>query len=373
MDVQPPDDGPLAGDGANRLLAFLSRTLDQPDVSYAAPPERVMGGNETFIYGLRLRDAPAAYSAPLILRAYRAGYGRPHQARLEATVQNSIASLGYPAARVLIVAPGTEVLGTPFIVMERLPGSSVLQGIGGPDASGHMRFEQRGALLRSTRLLWQIPRLCAEAQLRLHALDPQPLLDAIEREGLPPETITLAGRLEWLRAYIDDNNLTGLREAHAWLIAQQREPERLAICHCDMQPINLLVTDGAITGVVDWSQVIVANPALDVAYTKVAMDTVPLNMPARLQWLARPIARIVSRSYLRTYTKERAVRPEALAYYGVLRALFALAGPAVRRATGQSEPDVWDNPQGVRNLVEFVRSATGLEVHMPEDTRTALD
>lgn len=45
------------------------------------------------------------------------------------------------------------------------------------------------------------------------------------------------------------------------------------------------------------------------------------------------------------------VRPEAVAYYSVLRTLFALAGISARRLTGVRKPNVWDNPVGVRNLV----------------------
>jgi hypothetical protein len=53
----------------------------------------------------------------------------------------------------------------------------------------------------------------------------------------------------------------------------------------------------------------------------------------------------------------------------VLRALFALAGLAARRADGTTEPDVWDNPAGVTNLIAWIRSATGITPVIPDDTR----
>jgi aminoglycoside phosphotransferase (APT) family kinase protein len=233
-----------------------------------------------------------------------------------------------------------------------------------------MQFAGPGRLLRSARLLWDVPDLCAEAQLRLHALDAQPLVDAIERAGLPRASITVEGRLQALREFVDQHELDGLRDACSWLAQNLPRPERLVICHCDIQPINILVTNGAISGVVDWSQVVVGHPALDVGYTKMAFETVPLGMP---RWLARPIAGIVSRRLLRTYTKQQPLRADAIAYFGVLRALFALAWQSAARLTGMSEPDVWDNPEGVRNLTTFVRSVTGIEVELPRDARRAAD
>ena len=367
--AQQPDDGPLAGDGADKLLAHLRATLQQSGLSYAEPPRRVTGGNETYIYDLRLRGGTEEVSRPLILRAYRKGYARPDQARFEATVQNTIAALGYPAARVLVIEPQSAVLGTPFIVMGRLPGQNILQGIGEPDAEGHMRFGGGAGLLRSYRLLWDIPRVCAQAQLLLHALDPGALFHAIERAGLPRASITVEGRLSVLRLIIDEHGLVGLRDACFWLEEHMPETNHPSICHSDMQPINLLLTDGEITGVVDWSQVIVADPALDVGYTKMAFETVPLDMPSFLQWLAGPIARGVSRRYLKNYTKERNLAPEAVAYYGVLRAVFALAFGTAQRLSGSREPDVWDNPEGIRNLTTLIRSVTGIEVRLPADTR----
>ena len=367
--AQAPDDGPLAGDGASRLLSYLRTTFDQPRLSYAEEPARLVGGNETFIYSLRLQGATDELSGPLILRAYRAGYARPGQARFESAVQNALAGLGYPAARVFVAAPDAEVLGTPFIIMGRLPGTLLLQGIGELDESGKMRFDQSRGLLRHIGLLREIPRICADAQVRLHALDPQPLLDAIDREGLPRSSVTVEGRLDTVRDYIEAAGLDGLRDAFAWLLANEPAPERLAVCHGDTQPNNLLMTGKTITGVVDWSQVMVGDPALDVGCTKMALETVPLELPRFLQWLARPIAWRVSHNYMRSYLKEGRVRPEAVAYFGILRALFALAGIGARRAAGTSEPDVWDNPAGVRNLIARVRSVTGIEVHLPEDQR----
>jgi hypothetical protein len=38
-------------------------------------------------------------------------------------------------------------------------------------------------------------------------------------------------------------------------------------------------------------------------------------------------------------------------------------------AGGKSEPDVSDDPVGVRNLTEWIQAAAGMATWLPEDTR----
>ena len=65
-----------------------------------------------------------------------------------------------------------------------------------------------------------------------------------------------ASRLPWIREGVD------------WLIVNRPpEPERLAVCHGDFHPLNILMQDGKITGVLDWSNFLIADPVLDIANT----------------------------------------------------------------------------------------------------------
>ena len=81
-------------------------------------------------------------------------------------MNGAIAQLGYPAPAVLHWSPDASVLGGAFLILERLPGENLLARVVDP------------ALLR-------FPALLAEAQLRLHALDPAPIQRAIEAAGFP--------------------------------------------------------------------------------------------------------------------------------------------------------------------------------------------
>lgn len=325
------------------------------------------------IYGFRLVGASDQLSGPLILRAYREGYARPGQARFEAAVQNAIAGLGYPAARVFITCPQADVLGTPFIVMERLPGTIMLQGTGELDEQGQIHFRRYQFLLQAPKLTLSIPRLCAQAQVRLHSLDPEAVVRAFAAEGLPTDALTFAYRLDDLKQRVGDDKLASLARAVTWLVEHQpTPPAQLAICHGDTQPNNLLLTGGEITGVIDWSQALVTDPAFDVGYTKVAFETAPLHLPKLVQWTARPIGRWLARRFVRTYSRSRHVNAQAVEYYGTFRCVLALAYIGSRRLAGRSEPDVWDSPAGIRNLIARVRSTTGIEVRLPEDTRAPI-
>jgi aminoglycoside phosphotransferase (APT) family kinase protein len=51
------------------------------------------------------------------------------------------------------------------------------------------------------------------------------------------------------------------------------------LCHLDFQPFNVLVDDGAVTGIVDWSNARVADPAEDLAWTTVVLALGPTLLP----------------------------------------------------------------------------------------------
>ena len=97
--------------------------LGAPALDLAQPATPLSGGFDTSIYAIRLQNAPAAFSRPLILRVL-APRGDPAARVLrERATQNAVAAQGYPAPRVLATTTDAAPLGAPFLVMERLPGT----------------------------------------------------------------------------------------------------------------------------------------------------------------------------------------------------------------------------------------------------------
>src|SRR5216683_1035441 len=146
-------------DLAADLLACLRARLDDRGLELQEPLTPITGGFDTRIFAFRLRGAAPAFAGPLILRLLGPQHD-PARVLRERVTQNTLAGLGYPAPRVLLAVPDAAPLGGAFLIMERLPGAPLLQ---------------------ARRL--NLSRVLVETQLRLHALDAEALLRAMNEEG----------------------------------------------------------------------------------------------------------------------------------------------------------------------------------------------
>ena len=337
----------MTGPSPARLLGHLRTALGAPPLELAEGPSPISGGFDTAIFAFRLAGASGAWARPLILRVLGPEHD-PRRALREEAIQNAVAGLGFPAPRVLAASADPAALGGPFLVMERLPGRPMLQA---------QRVGVSGAMAR--------------IQLALHALDPGPLLDAMARIG-ERDAVTFDGILERLRARIARGSLDGLEGVLGWL-ARERPPApaRLAICHGDLHPQNILVDDGAVSGVVDWPNTVVADPAYDVASTRIILGLVPLGLsaapaPARaLLALVRPIA--LAR-HLALYRRRAAVGARELAYYEVASALRHLVRAAEQRqaaASGARPLGALDASDFAERLCARVARITGVIPSVP--------
>ena len=312
---------------ANDLLAYLRSELDAPALAYRTPLTQMQGGYETCSFRFQLDGAPDGFSGPLVLRLYPAMYGA-YDAEWGSAVQNLLADQGYPVARVPLTCTDASILGGAFYLMEFLPGELM---IGAP-------YET-------------IPGLLGQAHAHLHGLDPAPLVRALEEGGFDPRHYRIEGRLARLQEQADA--YPWLAEAVAWLLRNQPpEPEQLCVCHGDFHPLNLLVQEGRVTGVLDWPGFLIADPALDVANTLTLMETSGKHLLRIAQW------EIVIQMYLAAYEAERPLDRMHLDYYRARRCVGALA----EGARGQQ---VWQQPPVVRDLVEVVQQVTGVRVTLP--------
>lgn len=356
---------------ASGLLAHLRSALQEPDLAYPEPPLRVTGGFDTMIYSFRLEEAPQEFSGPLILRLFRE-HDDPRRALWENAVHTAVTGLGYPAPRVLLLCADKEVLGGAFLIMERLPGRMMLEDV----------FEPSRLLFRLPRILTEVPRILVETQTRLHALDPEPLLRAVDAAGLPASGVgpagisrrlaTVDGQLEqmWLR--IERSSLHGLRPGLQWVLEHRPpEPEQRVICHGDFHPLNVLMERETVSGVVDWSLVTVADPAFDVANTKLLLEIAPLELPLVLDWLANVLRPILARRYYDAYRRQRPVDSEAIRYYEALRCTFELVWVAERRLADagviepRSGPNPWGAPRPTNRLIAHFRKISGITLTLP--------
>ncbi len=353
----PPD--PSTHEIAESLLRTLRDAVGDPRIAYGEPPVEIEGGFDTRIFAFRLDHASGAYGAPLILRLF-AREDDPLRSRWEGAVQNAVAGLGYPAPRVLLEQGEDSPLGAPFVVMERLPGRPMLQVA-----------TFKAMLPEAARLIRRYPDVLADCLARLHALDPGPLARALDAEelsgggpaaGVSQRTTSLDRQLAQLAERIDRLSLGGLRPAYEWLDRHRpSQPPHGVICHGDFHPINVLVDGGAVTGVIDWANATIEDPASDVGNTRLLLAIAPIDQPAAVDLLVGVIRRVVVRRFTRAYQARRSLDMTSVRYFEALRCLIELAWVADRRATGAGmHRNPWGAPRSVRKLTSHFRQVTGI-------------
>jgi len=323
--------------------------LGQPELEFAEPPSPISGGFDTRIFAFRVRGAEAAWSGPLILRVL-AHEADPLRVLRERAVQNAVAALGYPAPRVVDACTDPAILGGAFLVMERLP----------------------GRVLPEERMIGMAAVL-VEQQRRLHALDAEPLLQALDVETRGGRAaVTFDGYLAELSRRTLAPALSGLRPVSRWLVEHRpAEDARPVICHGDFHPLNILVESGRVTGVLDWPNAIVADGAYDVAATRTILACAPVELarfPAAARLLVRAARGLVVRRYVAGYRAGAALDAGKLSYYEVAACMRALVRVAETRARPTADDAVrarLETSAFTAALLAQVSRLTGLTPTLP--------
>jgi aminoglycoside phosphotransferase (APT) family kinase protein len=342
-----PDDGPAAPAVTSVFLRHLESRLGVRGLGYAEEPVLIPDGWETYIYRFRLASAvalPPKWARPLVLRVYACIEGLP-RLRHEYVAQQCMARHGYPVARPLLLEGDAHLLGGPFMVMQAIPGRTLLDLM----------------LWRPWRVI-DGPAKMAALHARLHRLPvedfPAPAGPFLER------------RLDEMRGWVTEYRLHGMAPGLDWLVHNRPpEPERPSILHLDFHPVNLMFGRWSCRAVLDWSESDVGDPHLDVATTIVLIRSAPVDAPALLQPLtAAPARTLLWRLYRNAYRRELPLDPERLRYF--------LAWAAFRRLCNWGRwlrvgPQVMGNkPSSIRylsanrvNLLRhYIRKWAGVEV-----------
>jgi aminoglycoside phosphotransferase (APT) family kinase protein len=309
---------PEAGEVSAAVRGWLT-SQGYGAVTDGAPPERLTGGADFWVYGLRFAGPglPGQWSAPLVARV-PAGAGRYDRLRRASAVQSWAAARGYPAPQVLrVLAPG-EALPSPVQVMARAPGVPLIAAAGGKP--------------------WGIPELMVRlgvAQAELHRLgSPPPDADPGESRD---NWLWLARRLAESG---DAGELAGaLRTIEPVLDRLQvRDP---VVCHGDFHPLNVLATPGEVAlHVIDWTNVAVGDRHGDISWTLLWFEiaTVVGPRPAD-RVLMRALRRTLARAYLTGYRRVLPVDRERVRLWRPV-SLLAIwsAAEASQRAFFGEEP-----------------------------------
>ena len=292
MRVDPQD----AGSVGAALTSFVAAHLGVAGVHLVAAAEQVPHGWDTYTYFFRVDGAglPDDWMRPLVLRLY-ADAEQQLCAETEVAIQCFVSGRGFPAARPLAFAGAEGPFGAPFMIMERLPGRTMVHAMGWNP-------------FRAARLI----KGMAAMHARLHALpvDGWPLPDV----GSPLVDRHLAVQreeAERLGVHVADEAMTWLEQRRGAVV-----PEDPALCHGDFHPLNLVVDRDGSMGAVDWGQAAIGDRHFDVANTLMVMTRIPTSSLGRVQ---RTFANVTRRwgaaGYRRAYNQLRPLDERRMRYW----------------------------------------------------------
>lgn len=329
---------------ADRLFDHLRRRLGA-GVDFAETPAPLSGGFDTTILAFRLSGAPADWSGPLILRVMTRADSGPRVLR-EAAVHAALVAAGFPAPRVLLHDTELAALGLPFLVMERLPGETMWSAV----AKG------------SLPAIFALPRRLAELQVRLHRLGGEGLADRARAFGVDPATMSVKADVERLHQRIAREGLKGLLPGADWLVAHLPAPVQAeVICHGDFHPLNIMMDGDRLSGVIDWANATLAEPAYDIASLRtIALHADP-GVPAAARGAATLVRRLMVRRYMSVYRAAATLETRNLAYYEAIRILSALTFAGEQRPQAGNP---WNAPHTVAVLAREFARTSGIRVRV---------
>ena len=306
-------------------------------VTDAAPPERLSGGADFWVYGLQFAGPglPLRWSAPLVARIPAAAE-RYDMLRQESAVQSWAAAQGYPAPEVLTVLVPGEALPSPVQVMARVPGVPLIAAARG------RRFAE---------LMVQMGAAHAE----LHRLGSPP---TGARPGKVPDN--------WLRLARHLTESGGCGQLAASLRKIELVQDRLevadpVVCHGDFHPLNVLVAPGgSALHVIDWTNAGVGDRHGDIAWTLLWFEIAAAAAPRPAdRVLMRVMRRRLQRAYLTGYRRVLPVDRERVQLWRPVSLLeIWSAAEASQRGFFGSEPRL---PAGLIGWAarEFHRATPG--------------
>ncbi len=301
------ESGPDVEQISARLLSYLGMELGATELTYSSPLTQILGGYDAFTYQFCLGGTGEKLSKPLILRLY--GEQRnPETVIRESAVQNALSAQGYLALAVFFASTDLNILGGAFMIMSHMDGAMMID------------TERE-----------HIPRMLGEAHATLHRIDTTTLIQMLAAQGIPAAQFSLDARLQWLDSQRLD--IPWMEESIQWLIDNQPpKPRQLSICHGDFHPINILVSNGKVTAVLDWPGFMIDDAAIDVAATMILVQVVADHlMPEADFGESMP-------QYLDSYKGIRTLDERYLDYYRMLRCVPAIIEGAEGRGAWSIEP-----------------------------------
>lgn len=259
---------------SRRLQPLIERDCGRGSVIVGLSP--MEEGHAGLTFGFDVVAPSGAVLGSYVLKIAPVGVTRRGNTDVyrQAPLLRALKTTGVPVPAIPWASADEELLGTPFIVMEKLPGRMFLVWDPHPQfardaAAVHTVWEQ------TARLLAQFHRVDAGVLLR----DWEAPRSLTQELAVWPNVLKHAEDPAWLAAG------TALGQA---LRATAPSAVSMGLVHGDYQPGNVLFEAGRITGVIDWELAFIGAQGLDLGWLSMMCDPAswdasftPLTPPPR--------------------------------------------------------------------------------------------
>ncbi len=324
---------------SEKLLNYLQAKLVDYNINYKIPLNPLLGGVDASIYFFQLETAQAEFSKPLVLRLF-SEYHPTFMAIKESSIQNELVALKFPVPHVYIAECDKFYLGGAFLIMDFKPDE----------------------MLGIENIEW--PVILGKTTAELHNVASGSVQKDLFSKGLKEKHYLFNKQLH-LIAFI--NKFPFLVEIIQWLIDNQPpEPKHLSICHNDITVFNILVKNGSVTAVLDWSTCLIGDPLMDVASTILAIDNTWKHYPILSEtgvlpknFQPSPSMEECMHMYLEAYRSVRLLDLKDLDYYRVWKCVLRLLGAA-------NGMEFWFNqPSVLKDFIKQVYEVTKINITFP--------
>lgn len=287
--------------------------------------EQMDGGFEAYLYKFKISGIED-YEGRLVLRLFPS-YAHKEAATWQAMIHNLLKEEDLPVPRVYLSSSDKSILGGSFLVMDYVEGEAI-------DPK-----DDPSILI-----------LTAKTQAMLHLKEGKKISEQIMAHGHSASSHNFDGRINGIvekgKAY------SGLDEVVKWLIDNRpSEPITPKIIHGDMHPMNLLVKDGEVTAILDWSGFMVGDPMYGLGWTK------GLLIAAGKPELSEDVFNQFIQMYTDAYESIHPIDYRKMEYYAVYRLVRALV-------EGKEGQEVWTRPVIVNNIIKEIKEMTGILVQI---------
>ena len=336
-------------DLTQELSEFLRSKLGD-QISITDELSRLQGGFDTDTYSFTAANVPTGFPSNLVLRHFRHPGEAPRVVR-ESTIQNAAAKAGHLVPSVPIDSTGELLGGRPFLIMERLQGMNLAS-----------------LIFSDQSFVQKFPSIMAKLQAGLHKLDTTSLRKRLTDVGIDVEHMKPSRMVGSVRAIANAGDLRDLTEVSQWLTDNYpTQPENPSIIHGDLHPMNILMHEGKVSGLIDWATSMFTHPEYDIAVSRTILAIgPPQDVGIPKEELDKMLSWAIG-EYMTECNSLQSLDESLIDYYAVLRMAHAYAKVLGNRHNIDlpfvaHDGYAWERPDIYEVVTKIIGDTTGIEL-----------